>query len=191
MRRVGSDQKRINLYMHERLNLSWEVIPDMRRYYFRNFGTTMRGLIRDFNIDRNDYLQFVHDVPLNEYIRPDERLRQVLTSLPQRKLIFTNADVPHAERVLNLIGIADCFDQVIDIIAISPECKPMPAAFRKALELSGETDVNRCAFADDSVSNLAAAKQAGFYAIRVGSAEPSAEYDAGILTLHDLPAVVS
>ena len=183
-------KNRISLYMHDRLNLDWEVIPSLRSYYFKNFGTTMRGLMSDYSIDRNDYLQFVHDVPLTDFISRDDDLRRILECIPQRKVIFTNADTLHAERVMNILGITACFDQIIDINALFPDCKPLPAAYQKALELSGETDAHRCAFLDDSVTNLAGAKQAGFYTIRVGSVDPSDQYDAGILNLHEITKVI-
>jgi len=184
-------KQRISLYMHERMKMSWDEIPALRTYYYQNFGTTMRGLMHDYSIDKSDYLQFVHNVPLEEYIQRDDELRCALLSLPQRKVIFTNADTLHAERVMDIIGISDCFDQVIDINAIFPVCKPMPAAYEKALVLSGAPDVSQCAFADDSVSNLAGARQSGFYTVRVGSEEPSDQYDAAILTLRDLPKVLA
>lgn len=182
---------RISLYMHERLNMEWDVIPAKRSFYFRNFGTTMRGLMSDYSIDRDDYLHFVHDVPLANFIKRDDPLRQILQSLPQRKVIFTNADSQHAERVMDIIGISECFSKIIDINAIFPDCKPLPAAYQKALVLSGETDVQQCAFLDDFVTNLAGARQAGFFTILVGGIEPSDQYDAAILSLHDITKIIS
>jgi putative hydrolase of the HAD superfamily len=181
---------RISLYMHERLKLDWSVIPAMRTAYFLNYGTTMRGLMADFSFDREDYLHFVHNVPLGDFIQPDYALQQALDRLPYRKVIFTNADTPHAERVLNILGIASCFKQIIDINAIHPHCKPLPAAYLRALELSGENDPCHCVFMDDSISNLSTAKQLGFYTVRVGNTEPSQAYDAAILKLHDAASVL-
>lgn len=179
-------KQRISLYMHERLRMDWDVIPGKRTYYYKNFGTTMRGLMRDYEIDKTDYLQFVHDVPLENYIGRDDELRRVLAGLPQRKVIFTNADLPHAERVMNILGIRECFEQVIDINDIFPDCKPMPVSFEKALKIAGEPDAATCAFIDDSVANLVSARHTGFYTVRVGSLEASDQYDASVLTLHDI-----
>ena len=182
-------KERISLYMAERLHMDWEVIPRLRSTYYREYGTTLRGLMAEYHIDREDYLQYVHDVPLGEHIQPDPALRQVLQDLPQRKIIFTNADSDHAHRVTDILGITDCFESVVDIRAIFPLCKPMPEAFQFALEQTGE-QVENCAFLDDSVTNLAAARALGFYTVRVGSREVSEHYHAGIDRLHDICEVL-
>ena len=184
-------KQRISLYMHERLHMDWDVIPGKRTYYYKNFGTTMRGLMRDYDIDKTDYLQFVHDVPLENYISRDDELRHVLSDLPQRKVIFTNADTPHAERVMKILGIRECFDQIIDINDIYPDCKPMPVSFQKALKIAGETSASHCAFIDDSIANLISARQAGFYTVRVGCPDSSDQYDAGVVSLHDIRKIFS
>jgi len=181
---------RISLYMHEKLNLEWDTIPQMRSAYYQKYGTTMRGLMADFEIDKEEYLHFVHNVPLETYIKNDHKLRGILQRLPQRKIIFTNADVDHARRVLNVMGIADCFEMIIDIYAMFPYCKPLPDAFEIAMKNSGETQSRQIAFLDDSVSNLAAAKEMGFYCIRVGSQEPGEQYDAAISHLQDICKVI-
>lgn len=181
---------RISLYMFEKLNLDWEKIPRMRVDYYQNYGTTMRGLIADFNIDKEEYLQYVHNVPIKDLLQPDEALRAVLKRLPLRKIIFTNADAPHAQRVLDAIGIADCFEQIIDIHTLYPYCKPMPDAYAIAMQISGEKEPGNIAFLDDSVSNLAAAKQLGIFAVRVGNDEPGEQYDAAIRHLRELCKVI-
>ena len=60
----------------------------------------VRGLQARHNVDAADYLAFVHDLPLKDYLTPNPVQREILASLTSRKLIFTNADVPHARRVL-------------------------------------------------------------------------------------------
>jgi pyrimidine 5'-nucleotidase len=177
---------RINLYMHECLHLSWEEIPDLRTSLLRNYGTTMRGLSTLYDIDQEDFLQYVHNVPLNDYIKPDPELKEILQSYPQRKAIFTNADAAHAKRVTSIMGIQDCFEEIIDIHAISPHCKPQPEAYQIALRQVGETKPSKCVMMDDSSSNLLSAKDIGFFTIRVGSDEPCMESHASISSLKHL-----
>jgi putative hydrolase of the HAD superfamily len=179
---------RIALYMHECVHLSWESIPSTRQRLLNMYGTTMRGLESEFNIDEEQFLEFVHHVPLEEYIAPDPQLHLSLKNLPQRKIIFTNADEKHAERVLKFLEIRDCFESIIDIHTISPHCKPQPEAYYIALQKSGATAEN-CAMIDDSLNNLAAAHQLGLYTIRVGSVESVPGINASIENLKDLPAI--
>lgn len=165
---------RIGLYMKERLNLPEEDIPGLRRFYFEKYGTTLRGLQIHKHVDPLDYLAYVHDLPLQDYLTPDPQLRQLLLSLPQRCWIFTNADSGHAGRVLKALNLVDCFQGIIDIIAMEFACKPEKKAFDKALQIAGETDPTRCMLIDDAPRNLIAAQKLGFAVVLVG-AEHTAE----------------
>ena len=182
---------RIDLYMIERLHLPAEQAPALRRKLFTQYGTTLRGLVVTMNVDQVDYLDYVHDVPVERMLQPDPRLRQILSDLPQRKVILTNADHKHAGRVLAALQVADCIDQIIDILDITPYCKPQPDAFACALRMAGEPDPSQCVLVDDGLANLASAHRLGFHTVRVGSAESSLEYEAGISSIHDLPAALA
>jgi putative hydrolase of the HAD superfamily len=179
--------ERIGLYMIERLHLPAEQVPALRRKLFTQYGTTLRGLVVTMNINQVDYLDFVHDVPVESMLQPDAGLHAVLCSLPQRKVIFTNADRKHAGRVLGALQVSDCIDQVIDILDVDPFCKPQAGAIQCALRLAGEQDPSQCVLVDDGVPNLAAARQAGLHTVRVGSPVPSPDYEAGISMIHELP----
>jgi pyrimidine 5'-nucleotidase len=184
-------RERIGLYMHDYIHLDWEVIPTMRAQLFQTYGTTLRGLIALYDIEPQEYLDFVHDIPIEEFVKPDTLLKNLLLSYPQRKLIFTNADRNHARRVLQALGIQDSFEKIIDIQDINPHCKPMAEAFDRALELAGSPDPLTCVMLDDSQANLATASEMGFTTIRVGSNQLSWDYDYCIPRIHDLPSVLS
>jgi putative hydrolase of the HAD superfamily len=182
--------ERIDLFMQERVGLPAERITALRTELFHTYGTTMRGLQITQNIDIDDYLAFVHDVPVETLIRPAPELRALLSRYPQRKVIFTNADSNHARRVLRALQLEDLFDLIIDIHAIAPACKPMPAAFQTALRLLGEDDPARVLFADDTVRNLVAARQLGMVTVLVRPGEPHPEVDFTIPTLLALASIL-
>jgi putative hydrolase of the HAD superfamily len=183
-------RNRIGLFMHERLGLEWEIIPGMRANLFTTYGTTLRGLVTLYDVETQDYLDFVHDIPMDEFLKPDPGLGELLSAYPQRKIVFTNADRNHAHRVLNALGIHSIFEQIIDIRDIDPHCKPMAEAFQKALELTG-TDPASSIMLDDSQPNLATARSLGMGTIRVGSNQLSWDYDECVSRIHDLPTVLS
>ena len=183
---------RIDLYMHDRLGIPWEGLTEMRQNLFNIYGTSMRGLQQVYQIDQHEFLAFVHDVPLSRYLKPDPMLRAALLCLPQRKIIFTNADRNHARRVLAALDLSDCFDQIIDIIDLDPYCKPMPAAFEIALQLSGETDPRTCLLVDDQPRNIAAARKFGMPGMCInGLVTSAADCDACLPTLADLPLALA
>ncbi len=62
---------RMNEYMREKMNIPADKIPELREKYFMQYGTTMRGLQANHNINSDDFLAYVHDLPLGNYLTPD------------------------------------------------------------------------------------------------------------------------
>ena len=181
---------RITLYMTERMGFPPEQVVSIREKYFREFGTTLRGLQANHNVDMEDYLAFVHDVPLERYIHPDPDVRAVIAGLSARKFIFTNADANHARRVLETVGLEGLFDGIIDVHSMAPFCKPMPEAFELALKAAGNPQRQTCVLLDDQMRITRAARSLDMYAILVGKPTPGEDADAALLRLTDLPGLL-
>jgi putative hydrolase of the HAD superfamily len=164
---------RMGRYMAEKLGLPEQEIPALRRMYFETYGTTLRGLQKHYQVNADDYLAYVHDLPLEDYLKPQPALHVVLASLPEKRFIFTNADADHAGRVLSIIGIQDCFEGIIDVKALEFTCKPEPAAYQRALQISGNPDPHSCVMIDDSVINLAPARELGITTVLVKNEQAS------------------
>ncbi len=178
---------RISLYMTERLGFPPGQVVSKRQEYFREYGTTLRGLQANHNVDMDDYLAFVHDLPLDRYLRPEPGVRDAIASLPARKFIFTNADANHARRVLAAVGLQGLFDGIIDVHAIAPYCKPMPGAFDLALKAAGRPEPHTCVLLDDQRRITRAGRALGMYTILVGQASPGDDAQAALLHLTELP----
>lgn len=163
---------RIGLYMRDCLHIPEAQISPLRQRYHEEYGTVLRGLQREYPIPADDFLAYVHDLPLERYLQPRPDLAAALQNLPARKMILTNADSAHANRVLRVLGLETCFERVIDINALAPYCKPMPQALQIALRLAGETDPGRCALFDDMPRTTRAARQAGFFSVLVRPTPP-------------------
>jgi putative hydrolase of the HAD superfamily len=137
----------------------------IRHDYWKQYGTTLGGLMAEHKVDPHAYLDFVHDVDVSP-LSPCERLSAGLAALPGRKLIFTNADAPYAARILEARGLADVFEGMFDIHAMAHRPKPAPesyAALCKAFDIAPE----RAAFFEDSAHNLAPAKALGMTTVWV------------------------
>jgi pyrimidine 5'-nucleotidase len=172
---------RMNLFMRERLDIPEKDIPILREQYFKMYGTTLRGLQERHNVNKEDFLAFVHDLPLKDYLTPNPVVRAVIASLPTRNLIFTNADVPHARRVLAALDLDDLFETVVDVNAVSPYCKPMPESFAIAMDLADEPDPRKCVMIDDLPRTTRAALNVGMASLLYGCNEPS-EDASGVFT---------
>jgi putative hydrolase of the HAD superfamily len=177
---------RMNEYMQGLIDLPMDDIVKLRQSYLEKYGTTLRGLQAHYEVDADEYLSFVHDLPLEKYIQPDPALRTVLLSLPQRRWVFTNSDANHSSRVLNILGISDCFEGIIDIRAIDFDCKPDKIAYQKALILTSNVDPAQCVIFDDALRNLTPARELGFFTVLVGKNGREASVDRTISSLHDL-----
>jgi putative hydrolase of the HAD superfamily len=160
---------RINRYMVERVGLSRRQADANRTRYLESFGTSLTGLVREHRVSPTDYLQYVHDLPIDEYLSPVPALRTMLNSLPQSKLIFTNASQAHAQRVLRALDLTECFDAIIGIEALAMVNKPAMGAYAKALELAGDPVPERCALVDDRLANLEPAAELGMFTVWVGA----------------------
>ncbi len=158
--------ERIDLFMVERLGLAPETVVAQRRHYLETFGTTLNGLRREHQVDPHAYLDFVHDLPLPNYLSPNSALDAMLTRLPMTKAIFTNADAAHARRVLDCLGIARHFAQIIDIHTLEFINKPDARAYQRALALLGARP-EECVFSDDAPRNLRPAHDLGLLTVLV------------------------
>ena len=174
-------KERMNLYMRERMGIPADEVPVLREQYFKMYGTTLRGLQARHNVDAQDYLAYVHDLPLQDYLTPNPVVRDVIASLPSRKLIFTNADVPHARRVLAALELEGLFDAIVDVNTVAPYCKPMPESFAIAQELADEPDPRKCVMIDDLPRTTRAALDVGMASILYGTDEPTPEA-SGVFT---------
>jgi putative hydrolase of the HAD superfamily len=172
--------------MHERLGISKDEIPALRTRYLETYGTTLRGLQHSYEIDTEDYLAYVHNLPLERYLAPNPELRQILLNLPLKRWIFTNSDDNHAHRVMNLLNVSDCFHGIIDVRVLGFINKPDPLAYQIALKTAGESMPERCILIDDSPRNLAPAKMIGFTTVLVSNRLQDASADHVIPRINDL-----
>jgi putative hydrolase of the HAD superfamily len=182
--------RRINRYLLERIGIPKEEVDILRQKFFIKYGTTLSGLRAEYEVDPQEYLQFVHDIPLDRYLQPDIRLRQLLDALPQRKYIFSNADRPYILRVLSALGISDQFHGIVDIYATVFFCKPMEQAYRIALEAAGSPRPETCLYVDDLPRNLPPASRLGIKTVLVHNKVPAFPADFHIDTIYQLADLV-
>ncbi len=182
---------RMELYMFEKFNLPIAQLPQIRQEYYQEYGTTLSGLRQNFQVNEEEYLSFVHDIPLHLYLQPDQRLRNMLISLPQKKWIFTNSDKAHSQRVLNALQISDLFEGILDIMHFNYVNKPNMEVYTSALQSIGNPSPETCVFVDDSPANLTPAKQLGMTTILVGNKTSTPSTDYHIPSIYDLTSILS
>jgi len=173
--------ERMGAYIERLLGVDPAEAKRVQKAHFHAQGTTLAGLMSEHDIDPHDFLEEVHDIPLDR-VKADDRLARLLPRLPGRRFVFTNGDAPYARRVLEAIGVHRHFDDLHDIHASSLRPKPDPHGYALLCERF-KIDPTRALLADDMVKNLAPAKALGMTTVWVdnGSEQAGRDYDEKVV----------
>ncbi|HWR97072.1 MAG TPA: pyrimidine 5'-nucleotidase [Candidatus Methanoperedens sp.] len=185
----GAVDARINEFLALHLGLDAVAADALRRRYHDQYGITLAGLMEEHGTEPHHYLDFVHGVPVGDYLLPDPGLRSLIAALPGRRSIFTNGSRRHALAVLAALGLEGIFAEIFDIVALGFRPKPEPGTYRAVLERLG-CEPARAVLLDDLERNLAPARSLGMRTVLVGAAGPSAGADFTIGSLRELPAIL-
>ena len=156
---------RMKSFIAEFLDIEPDDAFKIQKKYFREYGTTLRGLMERHAINPKSFLDYVHDIDL-QLLQPNLTLNRALKELPGRKIIFTNADVAHSERVMERLGIRQNFEDIFDIVASDYIPKPQPKAYEmfiKQLHINPEFTI----MFEDMARNLKPAADIGMTTVWV------------------------
>ena len=167
-------RKRILEFTMTRLDLPMPEADTLRRRYFMEYGTSMRGLQINHQIDPDDFLHFVHDIAVQDLLEPNAELDAMLAGLEQDKVIFTNASREHAERVLEALGVRHHFSRIVDVRDMAYESKPQPSAYQRICDLLG-VQAQECMLVEDNVRNIRPAKAQGMTTALVLDGQPASD----------------
>lgn len=128
----------MSVFVADYLKLPLDEATAVRTAGFKRHGTTLRWLQAERGLaDPDLFLEAVHPANVAELLPRRPRLREFLGSFSTPKVVLTNAPRSHAERVLNHLGIADCFDAVFDLQASGYVGKPNASAYERVLASRG------------------------------------------------------
>ncbi|KAJ9154321.1 hypothetical protein P3X46_027672 [Hevea brasiliensis] len=196
-------RKNIDDFLVEKCGFPENKASRLRVELFKTYGSSLAGLrALGYDIDADDYHSFVHGRLPYDLIKPDSQLRNLLRSITQRKIIFTNSDRMHAIKVLKRLGLEDCFDQIICFETMNPNLskstspdefpvllKPSMDAIKIAVH-AADVDPRRTLFLDDNARNVAAGKAVGLRTVLVGKTVKSKEADYVMENVNKLAQVI-
>ncbi len=157
----------MSAYIAKMLGVPVPYARHLQKSYYRQFGTTLSGLMQVHKMDPHAFLEYVHDIDLSVVPEAPE-LRREIERLPGRKLIFTNGSRRHAERVAEKLGVLDLFEGICDIAACEFVPKPEAEAFDRMVRRHGVAP-NEAAMFDDMPMNLEAPHALGMTTVLVHS----------------------
>ena len=181
----------INAYLRRRFGLDEAGANEMRRGFWMRYGTTLNGLMRHYGADPRRFLWETHQFPeLADMVVHENALRHALARLAGRKLVFSNAPRHYVEGVLRVMRMRRVFEAVYTIEDARYHGKPAPHGFHVLLR-NHDLDPHRCAFVDDALENLRAARALGMSTVWVSNALRSPPFvDLRVRSVIELPRYV-
>jgi putative hydrolase of the HAD superfamily len=165
--------KKMSKYISEKLKVDIKEAKEIQKSYFYKYNTTLNGMIKNHQIDANEFLDFVHDIDV-DFLKKDIDLAQQLKNLDGKKIIFTNGSRKHAINITQRIGIDQYFDDIFDIVDAEFIPKPAIEPYKKLIE-KHKIDPNLCVFIEDIARNLKPAYEMGMKTIWIENDEPWAK----------------
>jgi putative hydrolase of the HAD superfamily len=151
--------RRMTIFIQKEFNLEEDTARDLQRRMFKEYGTTMRGLMVEYGTDAEEFMGFVHDIDVAD-MKEDKELARLLSQLPGRRLIYTNGSVSHAKKITEQLGISDLFEDVFDIVAGGFVPKPDPKPYDKMIA-TFSINPFRSVMVEDMAKNLRPAAKLG------------------------------
>jgi putative hydrolase of the HAD superfamily len=182
----------MNAYLQQYLGLDEQAASELRVHYWRHYGATLSGMMKNHDTDPAHFLWHTHQFPeLPQMVLREPRLRHLLLRLPGRKLVFSNAPQHYARAVLKLLRVDDLFDDVFAIEHAHYRPKPQMEGFMRLLR-KHRLNPAHCVMVEDSAENLQAAKRLGMRTVWVNGTPRSPAYvDVKIRSVMELPRALS
>ena len=156
-------------YVSKKLKLDINKAKEIQKKYFIKHGTTLRGLMDNHNVDPDDFLKEVHKLDYS-IVGPNIKLNEELIKLNGKKIIYTNANLEHANNVLSRLNLENMFDEIFDIKLANYIPKPEIQPYKEVIE-KYNLKPNQTAMFDDIAKNLVPAKKCGFTSIWIDIGE--------------------
>ena len=158
---------RMGAFIAKTIGVPYEHARHLQKAYYRQFGTTLSGLMQVHKLKPEPFLDYVHDIDLSVLpVMPD--LAAAIAQLQGRRLIFTNGSRRHAEKVAAKIGVLHLFEDICDIAALDYVPKPERAAFERMVSRHNVT-ARTAAMFEDMPHNLEVPHDLGMATVLVHS----------------------
>jgi len=153
---------RITDFIMSKYSLDIDQAKKIQKEYYLKYGLTLRGLIVEKKLEPEEFLDYVHDVEHPELEKNDQLISKIRL-LEGKKIIFTNATLNHAKKILKILELEHDFDQIIDIKDLDYIPKPDKRSYKKLLECLNlnKENLDKTIFFEDTVKNLIPAKELG------------------------------
>lgn len=157
--------RQITTYVSEKFGLDGMSSRALQKYWYQRYGTTLRALMDEHDIDPHEFLSMAHDIDRSSLL-PNPALGSAIAALPGRKFVLTNGDRDHAEKTTRALGIDHHFEGMFGIVEAGFIPKPARAVYEKFLN-EHAIDPARAAMFEDLEKNLVVPHSLGMTTVLV------------------------
>ena len=150
-------------FISKNLNMDMPEAKKLQSKYYKQHGTTLRGLMDNHGIDPDHFLDEVHRLDYS-IVGSNKILNEELHKLQGRKIIYTNANKKHVIDVLDRINLTNFFDEIFDIKMANYIPKPELRPYEQIIDLFNIEPKSSAMF-DDIAKNLVPAKKVNFTSV--------------------------
>ena len=150
-------------FISNNLSMDMSEAKKLQAKYYKQHGTTLRGLMDNHGINPDNFLDAVHRCDYS-IVGPNNELNKELQKLEGRKIIYTNANKKHVIDVLDRIDLTNFFDEIFDIKMANYIPKPELKPYEQIINLFNINPETSAMF-DDIAKNLVPAKKVKFTSV--------------------------
>ena len=173
-------------FVSNHLNIDIQEAKKIQKNYYKQHGTTLRGMMDNHGVDPDYFLEEVHKLDYS-IVGPNQNLNDELYKLEGRKIIYTNANKQHVLDVLEKINLTNFFDEIYDIKMANYIPKPEIAPYEQLIK-QFTIEAESAAMFDDIAKNLVPAKKVGFTSIWIDAGYENFSDDIKSCLLYTSPS---
>ena len=150
-------------FVSNHLNIGINEAKKIQKKYYKEHGTTLKGLMDNHGVEPDYFLAEVHKLDYS-IVNSNKNLNNELNKLSGKKIIYTNANMQHTLDVLERIELSNFIDEIFDIKMANYVPKPEITPYEEIIK-KYDLNPNSSAMFDDIAKNLVPAKKVGFTSI--------------------------
>ncbi|MFT7682553.1 MAG: putative hydrolase of the HAD superfamily [Moritella dasanensis] len=162
-------ESRMHQFIANALSLSLPEATVLSNHYYKQYGGTVKGLVKHHDISRDDFIHYCHDVDMTA-LKVQPNIIKQINQLSGRKIIYTNSPKYYAKKILHELALIDSFDAIFSLEDANYELKPHKASYQQLCETHA-INSRKTVFFDDQLRNLKPAKALGMTTVWVSGSE--------------------
>ena len=177
--------RKMNTYIQNLLAIDELKANAIRLNYWIKYGSTLKGLIKNYKVNPNDFLEKTHAIEsFKELVFPAKNITRILATLPGEKILYTNAPKNYALAIIKHCNIENYFSHLHFIESSRFNGKPSEESMKSFL---AKYRVKKASFVDDEKANLKTAKKFGIRTIWISKSQKKPLYvDRKIINLQEI-----